>query len=167
MGLRDQRLERRYDLSHDDPPFEIRFAGEATWTAIGDELLRIDAQTGESERLAAGVWAGDPEHGFGSMWASSAGGSAVWRIDPIAGRTTATVSAGKVTFGLATGAGSMWVTSYCDGTVSRIDPATNSVVATIEIGHQPKWLAVGHGSVWVGVSGTRYRELGCDGPARG
>ena len=55
----------------------------------------------------------------------------------------------------------------CDGTMSRIDPATNTVVDTIELGHQPKWLAVGDGRVWVGVSGTRYRELGCDGEVRG
>ena len=72
------------------------------------------------------------------MWVGSAGGSAVWRIDPVTGRTTATVPGGTVTFGLDSGGGSLWVTNYCEGTVSRIDPATNTVVATIETGfHTP------------------------------
>jgi YVTN family beta-propeller protein len=167
VHLSDHRLERRYDLPFYESPVEITFGDGASWTAVGAELLRIDAQTGKRESISAGQYAGDPELRFGSVWAGSAGGSAVWRIDPVTGRTTATVSAGTVTFGLATGAGSVWVTNYCDGTVSRIDPATNAVVSTIEIGYQPKWLAVGHGRVWVGVSGTRYPELGCDGPVRG
>jgi len=169
MDLRDGHIERRFDLPFYEfqPPFETTFGEGASWTAAGAELLRIDALTGEMEALPAGQYAGDPELGFGSVWAASVGGSAVWRIDPITGRTTATVPADTVTFGLATGAGSVWVTNYCDGTLSRVDPATNAVVATTEIGYQPKWLAVGDGRVWIGVSGTRYAELGCDGPSRG
>ena len=167
VNLKDHRLERRYDLGFSEPPVETTFAEGASWTAVGAALLRVDARTGRSESIAAGPWAGDPEFAFGSMWAGSAGGSAVWRIDPVTGRTTATVRAGKVTFGLAAGAGSMWVTNYCEGTVSRIDPATNAVVATVETGYQPKWLAVDARRVWVGVSGTKYPELGCDQPVRG
>ena len=167
VSLRDHRLERRYELALYEPSFEVTFADGAAWTAVGDELLRIDAHNGERESVVAGgPFAGDPEFGFGSMWATSTG-RGVWRIDPITGRTTAIVPAGKGTFGLATGAGSVWVTNYCDGTVSRIDPAANSVVATFEVGYQPKWLAVGAGHAWVGVSGTKYRELGCDGEVRG
>ena len=167
--LRDGHVQRRYDLPFYkfQPPFETTFGDGAAWTAAGNELLRIDALTGEMETLSAGEYAGDPELGFGSIWAASVGGSAVWRIDPITGRTTATVPAEAVTFGLATGAGSVWVTNYCDGSLSRVDPATNAVVATTEIGYQPKWLAVGDGRVWIGVSGMRYAEMGCDGPSRG
>jgi YVTN family beta-propeller protein len=166
LDLQDHRLERGYYLAaYASPPVETTFADGASWTAVGAELLRIDAGTGESESIAAGPLAGDPEFGFGSMWVGS-GEGAVWRIDPITGRTTATVPAGKVTFGLATDAGSLWVTNYCDGTVSRIDPTTNSVAATFEVGYQPKWLAVDDDHAWVGVSGTMWEELGCDDPVR-
>jgi hypothetical protein len=162
VDLRGHRLQRRYDLVHYEPPVETTFADGTSWTAVGAELLRIDAQTGASESVPAGPVASDPKAAFGSLWAGSAGGSAVWRLDPITGRTIATVAAGKVTFGLAMGAGSMWVTNYCEGTVSRIDPATNSVVGTTKVGYQPKWLAVDRGHAWVGVSGARYPELGCE-----
>lgn len=166
LDLQDQRLERGYYLAaYASPPVETTFADGASWTAVGAELLRIDAGTGERESIAAGSLAGDPEFGFGSMWAGS-GEGAVWRIDPITGRTTATVPAGKVTFGLAADAGSLWVTNYCDGTVSRIDPTTNSVAATFEVGYQPKWLAVDDDHAWVGVSGTMWEELGCDDAVR-
>lgn len=166
--LRDGSVERRYDLPfYDGAPSEISFSHGATWTAVGSTLLRVDAGTGESESVTTGPGAGDPESGFGSIWVGSVDRPAVWRLDPITGHTIAIVPAGKVTFGLAAGAGSMWVTNYCDGTVSRVDPGTNLVVDTIGTGYRPKWLAVGARHVWVGVSGTTYPELGCDGPVRG
>jgi YVTN family beta-propeller protein len=165
--LRDGSLERRYDLASYDAPAEIAFLAGATWTAVGSTLLRIDAKTGERESVDTGPFAGDPKLGFGSIWVGSVERPAVWRLEPVTGRTIAIVPTGRVTFGLAPGAGSMWVTNYCDGTVSRIDPETNMVVDTIETGYRPKWLAVGPQHVWVGVSGTTYPELGCDGPVRG
>ena len=166
MGLEDYSLEQRYDLPFYEALVETTFGAGASWTAVGAGLLRIDAGTGQTENVPAGEKAGDPKFGFGSMWAGSAGGSAVWRIEPTTGRTTGTVPAGKVTFGLAIGAGSVWVTNYCEGTLSRIDPNTSSVVATTELGYRPKWLAIGHGHAWVGVSGTNWAELGCDGPVK-
>jgi YVTN family beta-propeller protein len=167
-NARDGSLTRRYHLGfYEGPPAEVLFAFGATWTAVGSTLLRIDARTGESESVPTGPWAGDPESAFGSIWVGSVERPAVWRLEPITGRTIAIVPAGRVTFGLAPGAGSMWVTNYCDGTVSRIDPKTNMVVDTIDTGYRPKWLAVGPEHVWVGVSGTTYPELGCDGPVRG
>ncbi len=165
--LRDGSLERRYDLASYDAPAEIAFLAGATWTAVGSTLLRIDAKTGKRESVDTGPFAGDPKLGFGSIWVGSVERPAVWRLEPVTGRTIAIVPTGRVTFGLAPGAGSMWVTNYCDGTVSRIDPETNMVVDTIETGYRPKWLAVGPQHVWVGVSGTTYPELGCDGPVRG
>ncbi len=167
VRLRDHRLERRYDLRWYDPPVETMFAQGASWTGVGSEILRIDARTGASERIAAGPYAGDPELGFGSLWVASGGGSAVWRIDPVTGRTTATVPGDTVTWGLAKGAGSIWVTNYCNGTLSRIDPATNGVVSTVELGHTPKWLAVGQGRIWVGVSGIKHGDMLCGGSHRG
>ena len=96
------------------------------------------------------------------MWAGS-GEGAVWRIDPITGRTTATVPAGKVTLGsrrcgLAVGHELLRRNGV------RVDPMTNSVVATFEVGYQPKWLAVDDDHAWVGVSGTKWEELGCEDP---
>lgn len=166
--LRDGSLERRYDIPfYDGAPSEISISHGAAWTAVGSTLLRVDAVTGASESVTTGPGAGDPESAFGSIWVGSVDRPAVWRLEPVTGRTIAIVPAGKVTYGLASGAGSMWVTNYCDGTVSRIDPGTNLVVDTIDTGYRPKWLAVGPRHVWVGVSGTTYPELGCDGPVRG
>ena len=166
FDLRKLTLERSYDLDPYAPPVETTFSDGAAWTAVGAELLRIDAETGETESVAAGPEAGDPEFGFGSVWVGSLGKAAVWRIDPVTGRTIAIVPTPSVTWGLATGAGTVWAANYCDGTVSRIDPASNSIAATIETGYYPKWLAVGPRYAWVGVSGTPWEGV-CGKPTRG
>ena len=168
LSLRTHAPQRTYDLGFAGPPAEIAFAEGSAWSALGDALLRIDGRTGEAESIESGPLSGDPTYAFGSIWSGSTEQPAVWRTDPITGRTASTIRAGSMAFALAASRDSVWVTDYCDGTVSRIDPETESVIATVETGYHPKWLAVDHRYAWVGITGTRMDEdwLGCGTPRR-
>jgi len=74
--------------------------------------------------------------GFGSVWVRT--GTQLFRIDPAAGKVTATIndlpsSPDRFVEPVATGEGAVWTSNIAAGTVTRIDPATNKVVATIPV----------------------------------
>jgi len=135
-SLRTHGLIRRYELAPLEFPVEITFGDGAAWVSLfeSDELLRIDAATGTTSRIAVGPGTTNPVLGFGSVWVSSTSQGTVWRIDSFSERVERVIDVSGVPFGLAVGAGSVWVTDYCHGAVARIDPKTNQIVARIEVG---------------------------------
>ena len=139
------QLARTYRLDATEFPLQVGFGGGSAWVAlsVGNALLRIDAEGGDTTEIEVGNVPRDPVFGFGSVWVAMGKDGTVWRIDPRTERARAIVKTGKGPWGIAVGAGSVWVTNHCDGTVSRIDPETDEVVATIELGLFPQWLAVG------------------------
>ena len=161
--LRTLALAQRLALDFRDVPSELTYADGAAWVTLrqSNELLRIYDRTGLTTRTPVGSGPSGPVFGFGSVWTGSVGDRAVWRVNPLDGRTTAIIPARRAGFALAIGAASVWITNHCDGTLSRINPRTNSIVATIATGYSPKWLAVGGGFAWVGVSGTKPDAPAC------
>ena len=151
------QLARTYRLDATEFPLQVGFGGGSAWVAlsVGNALLRIDAEGGDTTEIEVGNVPRDPVFGFGSVWVAMGKDGTVWRIDPRTERARAIVKTGKGPWGIAVGGGSVWVTNHCDGTVSRIDPETDEVVATIELGLFPQWLAVAGEHVWVGVAGTK------------
>jgi DNA-binding beta-propeller fold protein YncE len=89
--------------------------------------------------------------GYGAVWIIGQG--VIYRVDPAAARTVATIPApgvgGKLS-GIATGAGAVWATSNGGHVgVYRIDPRTNRVAAFIGLQPNPTGITVAHGRVWV------------------
>ncbi len=119
----------------------------ATNTVLNVVPLDITGNAGP-ERIAGGA---------GSIWVTisafdDAGENelpgSVKRIDPVSGKTLATIPVGKGPFDIGVTAGAVWVPNQGDGTLTRIDPATNQVVATIPVSYATA-VAVGLGAVWV------------------
>jgi DNA-binding beta-propeller fold protein YncE len=92
--------------------------------------------------------------GYGAVWIIGPG--VVYRVDPAAARTVATIPApgtGGQPSGIATGAGAVWATSPGRHPgVYRIDPRTNRVTSFIRLPPTPIGITVAHGRVWVGVA---------------
>jgi DNA-binding SARP family transcriptional activator/streptogramin lyase len=153
-SLSTRRLQRRYEFQPLEFPVEPTFGDGALWVALHEthELLRIDAATGATSRVAVGRYPTNPVLGLGSVWVSSTGEGTVWRIHPVTERVEGVIEVGDAAFGIAVGGGSVWVSDYCRRAVARIDPATNAVVARIPIGYFPRWLAFGADRLWVSVS---------------
>ncbi len=160
--------ERRYLLQPSDFGLEPAFGFGAAWVALGspaNTLLRIDGRTGSATRIPVGNFAVGPATGFGSVWVAMLDDDAVWRIDPVTGRTQAVIEVGDGPMDVAVGAGSVWVTNHCGGTVSRINPRTNTVSETIHVGLHPQWLAAGAEGAWIDVSGRVFGPLCPDKPS--
>ena len=83
------------------------------------------------------------------------------RVDPGAGRVTATIDVGNGPIAVAAGPKEVWVANSRDATVSRIDPATDRVDTAIPVGEGPSGVAVAPdgSSVWVSneLAGTLSR----------
>jgi YVTN family beta-propeller protein len=84
-----------------------------------------------------------------SVWATSAAGDAVYRIDPATRAITQTIGVSGEPAGIAYSGGDVWVANSSDGTVSRIDGSAGQVVQTIGVGSEPTGVAAGFGAVWV------------------
>ena len=87
--------------------------------------------------------------GGGSVWATSAAGDAVYRIDPATRAITQTIAVGGEPAGIAYSSGDVWVANSSDGTVSRIDGSAGQVVQMIGAGSEPTGVAASPGAVWV------------------
>ena len=76
------RLQRRFPLPAQQVPMGIAFGHGASWLAVAgsDELLRIDAVTGETSRIAVGFGPSGIAYGFDSVWSTMVGDGTVWRI---------------------------------------------------------------------------------------
>ena len=114
--------------------------------ALVGKALRVPA---DAEAIAVGERA---------LWVSSGapgdlagpGHDSVTRIDPVSGRTVATIQVGRAPLDIAVTPGAVWVTNSGGDSVTRIDPQTNRPASRpIRTGASPQSLAVGGGAVWV------------------
>jgi YVTN family beta-propeller protein len=97
--------------------------------------------------------------GKDAVWvAGDARDRAVWRLDPVSGRSLR-IQLPFAPAGIAVGEGGVWVPSLLEDTVSRLDPKTNQIVATIRVGRGVSGIAAGEGAVWVAssIAGTVSR----------
>ena len=78
------QLARTYRLDATEFPLQIGFGGGSAWVAlsVGNALLRIDAEGGDTTEIEVGNVPRDPVFGFGSVWVAMGKDGTVWRIDP-------------------------------------------------------------------------------------
>lgn len=130
---------------------QFALAEGSAWLLDGEELHRIDAETGAiADSIATAASAECADHkelavAFESAWLACAEGFVI-RIDLETGDTTAiTADWGAHTFAITPDA--VWVTNYEQGTVSRIEPETNEVT-TVEDAGWGVGITTGGGYVW-------------------
>jgi len=88
------------------------------------------------------------------LWVLSSG--QLDRIDPTAGKVTATIPLGKTTDlynAVASGAGSLWATNWDSQVLYRVDPTARKVTATIPVG-LTKGVVITPGAVWIANTRT-------------
>jgi len=89
----------------------------------------------------------------GSVWVTNDVDNTVSRIDPVAGKVTATVALRGRPYPdpkvVAVSDGQLWVVAPTTGTVSRIDPQTGGLVATLTVPASAGGIAAEGTTVWV------------------
>jgi hypothetical protein len=172
----------------------VAITDEAVWAIVAVQgrgiaslpthfLVRSDIRSGYAADLAqiGGFVGGDLTVAEGSVWAAEGGGGdKVHRIDPITGKTVASIAVTRNPMALTSGAGAIWVSASAKASkaggvllsasglaVFRIDPVTNQVVASVPLPMpEPPWnafpsagLAFASGSLWAcdTLSGTVVR----------
>jgi virginiamycin B lyase len=135
--------------------------GQSLWVHEPTSLVRLDLAT---SAITGTVSLNRMDYGYvttgaGSLWETDYENNVLVRIDPVAGRTLASIPVGSAPEGVAVTAGSVWVAEEHDGAVTRIDPATNRIIATVPIGPAgsagPQIMTAGPGGVWVDIQNIR------------
>ena len=135
---------------------EAAVGSTAIWIASpGLEITRVDPATGSHRRVngAENPAAYDQASvavGSGSVWASSAQGDRIVKVDP-AGRVVDSTQLPRsgTNHELAAAFGHVWATSGDPPTVFELNADDLSLVHVTDIGAMPTGIAVGDGSVWV------------------
>ena len=129
---------------------------DAVWIGIGDGLLKVDPATNKvAKTIPLTISPEFLAFGFSSLWVTNFDSQVVLRVDPVTGRTLASIPA---TFpqGIVATPDGIWVANHRDGTVSRIDPQTNKITATVSVGPKgpsgPQRMLIVDGKIWVGMS---------------
>jgi virginiamycin B lyase len=134
--------------------------GQSLWVHEPTSLVRVDLATSAVTGTAPlnAMQYGYVATGAGAVWQTDWANDVLVKIDPVTGKTLASIPVGSAPSGVAVTEGSVWVADQHSGTVSRIDPATNKVIATIALGpvedSGPQIMAAGPGGVWVGLQNT-------------
>lgn len=89
--------------------------------------------------------------GLGALWVSSEK-NRVYRLDPRAGKVTATVAVGANPLASAWVGDKLWVPNIDSNSISVVDAATNTVSRTIPAGHAPLGVLSTPDGVFVSMS---------------
>lgn len=129
----------------------------SVWIRTDTGLVRLNEKTDAAQGGISIPWSAyttEEESGVafgaGSLWAASAAGGVVWRIDPLSMQQTASIIAGSP-HGVAYGAGSVWIADSASNRILRVDPASNRITAIIPTGTTPNQLLYADGRVWASV----------------
>jgi YVTN family beta-propeller protein len=147
------QITRRIPLPNEPTGLAITPNGRTVWVATpGDKAIhRVDARTGDAERIKLPLAPDQAAYGDGAVWVTSNNGDAVMRINPATSKWE-TIPVGNGPSGIAFGADRVWVANAQDGTLSTIDPQSNEV-GTKRLGFRPVAVAVDEQrAVWVALA---------------
>ena len=154
------KIDGRIQVGEPVAPRWLAADDTSLWVHEPQSLVSVDLAT---SAVTGQVNTGWMEYGYaatggGSVWQTDYEGGHVLRIDPVSGKTLATIPVGLQPLGVVVTAGGVWVANEHSGSVTRIDPATDKVVATIPVGpvapNGPQIVTAGPGGVWVGIQHT-------------
>jgi DNA-binding beta-propeller fold protein YncE len=147
-------------------PGGLAYAAGALW--IGDDtdgathVLRMDLASGRTGRVKVGQRPGYLTVAGGAVWVSNVNDGTVTRVDPQAGKATATIHVGLSPVNLKPGPdGDVWVPDDTGNRVVRIDTRTAKVVQVVKVDGGPAVVRAFRGAEWVTMfeSGEVWRIL--------
>jgi virginiamycin B lyase len=139
----------------------MTFGFDSLWTLNGANLVRVDAATNATTKIALPNFIGDhtrqPNVGEGAVWVASVGSGTIYKIDPATNSVALTFNAPMLTpvGRLAAGEGAVWMMTSAKGqerNLRRYDPNTGAEVAKILMPGVSGAVEVAGGSVWVGAT---------------
>jgi streptogramin lyase len=127
-----------------------------------DTLTQISATTGRTrKKIKVGKDSAVVTLGFGSVWVTSSGKNAAYRVNPGSGRITAIIPVAPGPRFTAAYNKSLWVLSQSDGSASRISPTKNRVdlVVKANVPGAGGDIAGGRGYIWLAAAGTPLTRI--------
>jgi streptogramin lyase len=125
-------------------------------------LTQVSAVDGHTlKKITVGKDSAVVTLGFESVWVTSSGENAVYRVNPASGRIIAVVPVAAKPRFTAIYNNSLWVLSQSDGSASRIDPVKNKVdlVVKANVPGAGGDIAGGRGYIWVAAAGTPLTRI--------
>jgi hypothetical protein len=159
VGSQDDQLTRLDVTGHRTGhgrarhPDALTIAFGSLWVAQATsvELLRNDAETGRrTARVPLGTPCGSLAAGADSIWALSATGATLWRIDPASNAVTAAIHVAPDATDVVAGDG-VWVVSSSSGTLQQVDTERNNVERTISLDRRISGAVFVGDRLWIGL----------------
>ncbi len=127
------------------------------WVVTDAGLVRIDPATNQvatSFALTASTDGYELAVTKDVLWLTVFDSDLVKRLDPVSGKTVATIASPPGPGPIATYNGEIWFGGHHAGNINRIDPKTNKIVATVPVNPSgnggPDNIVPIQGSLWVG-----------------
>ncbi|MPS77331.1 MAG: glutamine cyclotransferase [Achromobacter sp.] len=145
----------------------VSYDGRHVWVALGEKLIALDPETGETRRtldvVANAGTAFDGKH----LYQIAEG--KIQKLDPVSGKILATIPApgGGDDSGMAWADGSLWVGQYQQRKIHQVDPETGKVLRTIDSNRFVTGVTWVQGQLWHGTWEDDARELRRLEPATG
>ncbi|CAB3876232.1 DUF5074 domain-containing protein [Achromobacter piechaudii] len=145
----------------------VSYDGHHVWVALGEKLIALDPESGETRRtldvVANAGTAFDGKH----LYQIAEG--KIQKLDPVSGKILATIPApgGGDDSGMAWADGSLWVGQYQQRKIHQVDPETGKVLRTIDSNRFVTGVTWVQGQLWHGTWEDDARELRRLEPATG
>ncbi|MGV2864471.1 Vgb family protein [Achromobacter sp. ESBL13] len=137
----------------------VSYDGRHVWVALGEKLIALDPESGETLRtldvVANAGTAFDGKH----LYQIAEG--QIQKLDPVSGKVLASIPApgGGDDSGMAWADGSLWVGQYQQRKIHQVDPETGRVLRTIDSNRYVTGVTWVDGQLWHGTWEEDAREL--------
>ncbi|WP_207884080.1 PQQ-binding-like beta-propeller repeat protein [Pseudomonas sp. 30_B] len=137
----------------------VTFDGERVWFAVGERLLALDPDSGETVRTLNVP--GDAGTAFDGRHLYQIADARIQKIDLATGEVLASIPApgNGADSGLAWAEGTLWVGQYRERKIHQIDPDTGKVLRTLESNRFVTGVSWVDGELWHGTWENEHSDI--------
>lgn len=137
----------------------VTFDGERVWFAVGERLLAVDPDSGETVRTLNVP--GDAGTAFDGRHLYQIADARIQKIDLSTGEVLASIPApgNGADSGLAWAEGTLWVGQYRERKIHQIDPDTGKVLRTLESNRFVTGVSWVDGELWHGTWENEHSDI--------
>ncbi|WP_152220957.1 DUF5074 domain-containing protein [Pseudomonas sp. SCB32] len=137
----------------------VTFDGERVWLAVGERLLALDPDSGETVRTLNVP--GDAGTAFDGRHLYQIADARIQKIDLATGEVLASIPApgNGADSGLAWAEGTLWVGQYRERKIHQIDPDSGKVLRTLESNSFVTGVSWVDGELWHGTWENEHSDI--------